>query len=101
MTSPANLTSVPRPITRIIIFSHISERDGATLLRCIASTLQERHTSIQYLIISTYEQRLDGVNDTGELLTRRVQDLAFSFPCRSMFSTCGPAFLDRYAGTVH
>ena len=68
MTPPAKFTSMPKPIPHIIIFSHISsERDGATLLRCIASTLYERQASIQYLIISTYVQRLDGVQDDGEL----------------------------------
>jgi len=52
-----------------MIFSHISERDGAALLRSIASTLRERRTSIQYLIKSTYEQRQDGVRDAGEAST--------------------------------
>lgn len=71
-TFQADIISVTGPIPNIIIFSHISERDGAALLRCIATALQERHTLIQYLIVSTYDQSLDGVNDAGELLTLTV-----------------------------
>ena len=54
-------------VPHIVIFSQISERDGATLLRCIAAALQERHIVVQYLIVTTYEQRLDRINDTGKL----------------------------------
>ena len=50
---------------RILIFSHISDRDGAGLLRLIAKTLQERGILIQYLILSTYDERLDGGTPPG------------------------------------
>ena len=67
MKFQADIASISGQIPHTIIFSQTSERDGAALLRCIATTLQERHILIQYLIITTYEQRLDRVNDTGEL----------------------------------
>lgn len=59
--------SLATAIPRMMIFSHISERDGPALLRCIANTLKLRNISLQCLIISTYDQRLDGINDAGEL----------------------------------
>ena len=57
----SSTTSVPR----ILIFSHISDRDGAALLRSIAKTLQERGILIQHLILSTYDERLDGSTPPG------------------------------------
>lgn len=50
---------------RILIFSHISDRDGAGLLRLIAKTLQERGILMQHLILSTYDERLDGGTPPG------------------------------------
>ena len=47
-------------VPRILIFSHISERDGAALLKLIAQTLKERNTSIQHLILSTYDETPNG-----------------------------------------
>ena len=47
-------------VPRILIFSHISERDGAALLKLIAQTLKERNVSIQHLILSTYDETLNG-----------------------------------------
>ncbi|KAL9630732.1 MAG: hypothetical protein Q9164_006269, partial [Protoblastenia rupestris] len=52
-----------RSPTHVLIFSHISERDGAALLRCIANTLQMHDTAVEHLIISTYKQTVDGVSD--------------------------------------
>lgn len=54
-------------IPRILIFSHISQRDGAAMLRTIAGTLQEHGVVINHLILSTYQERLDGQGDIGEL----------------------------------
>lgn len=51
----------------MLVFSHISERDGAAILRTIAKTLQENYVSVDYLIITTYEERLDGTQDLGGL----------------------------------
>ena len=51
----------------MLIFSHISERDGAAILWNIAKTLRENDVSIDHLIISTYEERLDGTKDIGGL----------------------------------
>ena len=50
-----------------MIFSHISERDGAELLSCIARTLKSRKIELQRLIISTYDQRFDCMFDTDKL----------------------------------
>lgn len=54
-------------IPRVLIFSHISERDGAAILRAIAKTLREHEVSVHHLIISTYEERLDGTREMGKL----------------------------------
>ena len=53
-------TSNATPLTRILIFSHLSERDGVALLKCIAKTLQEGGIQIQHVILSTYEENQDG-----------------------------------------
>ena len=37
------------------------------MLRAIAKTLREHEVSINYLIISTYEERLDGTRELGNL----------------------------------
>ena len=47
-------------VPRILIFSHISDRDGAALLRLIAQTLKKRNVSIQHLILSTYDETFHG-----------------------------------------
>lgn len=60
-------SSLATTVPRMMIFSHISVRDGAALLGCIANIFKSRNIRLQRLIISTYDQRLDGVNDTGEL----------------------------------
>ena len=52
-------------IPRILVFSHISERDGAAMLKSIAKTLRERDVIIDQLILSTYEERLDGKTPIG------------------------------------
>lgn len=51
----------------MLVFSHISERDGAAILWTIAKTLRENDVSIDHLVISTYEERLDGTKDIGQL----------------------------------
>ena len=51
--------------TRILIFSHFSERDGAALLRCIAKSLQDSNLQIQHVILSTYSERRDGKTRIG------------------------------------
>ena len=53
------LSSITAPLTRILIFSHISERDGASLLKIIAETLKDRGIRISYVILSTYKEKLD------------------------------------------
>ena len=51
----------------VLIFSHISERDGGALLNILASTLKSRKIVLQCVIITTYNQKLDGIDDVGEL----------------------------------
>ena len=55
-------------VPRVVIFSHISERDGAAILRILAKTLRDANVSVDHLVISTYEERLDGTKDVGELI---------------------------------
>ncbi|KAL8969056.1 MAG: hypothetical protein Q9197_004549, partial [Variospora fuerteventurae] len=43
--------------TRILIFSHISERDGAAILKGVAETLHRAGLQINHVILSTYEER--------------------------------------------
>lgn len=53
------------PHTRILIFSHISERDGAALLKGFAEALQKSGLQIQHVILSTYDERQDGSVSVG------------------------------------
>lgn len=55
------------PVPRVVIFSHISERDGAAILRAVAKTLRGTNCSVDHLVISTYEERLDGTSNSGGL----------------------------------
>ncbi|KAM0799425.1 putative tetrahydrofolylpolyglutamate synthase [Usnea florida] len=50
-------------LKRILIFSQLSERDGTAILRCAAKTLQDSGLQIQYVILTTYEERQDGSID--------------------------------------
>lgn len=61
--SPIQMSQIPR----VLFFSHISERDAAATLRAITKTLREHEVSIHHLIISTYEERLDGTREIGKL----------------------------------
>ncbi|KAI4282731.1 MAG: hypothetical protein L6R38_002735 [Xanthoria sp. 2 TBL-2021] len=56
----ADVSSTSPPCTRVLIFSHISERDGAALLKGVAETLHRGGLQIQHVILSTYEERQDG-----------------------------------------
>ena len=47
------------PRTRILIFSHISDRDGASMLKIIAETLKSCGMRIPRVILSTYKEKLD------------------------------------------
>ena len=61
--SNAEVYSTNMPLTRILIFSQLSERDGTAILRCAAKTLQESGLQIQHVILTTYEERQDGTID--------------------------------------
>lgn len=51
--------------TNILIFSQVSERDGAALLRTLVESLQERTCEMDHVIFSSYEERQDGTTRTG------------------------------------
>ncbi len=53
------------PCTRVLIFSHISERDGAALLKGVAEALHRGGVQIQHVILSTYEEQQDGTASMG------------------------------------
>lgn len=72
MHLPSHLASVPH----VLIFSHISERDGAAILRELATTLREHNILIHHLILSTYKERLDGLEDIGTMRPWFLLDLA-------------------------
>lgn len=61
----ADVSSTSPPCTRVLIFSHISERDGAALLKGVAETLRRGGLQIQHVILSTYEERQDGAVSMG------------------------------------
>lgn len=61
----AEVSSRTQPYTRILIFSHISERDGAALLKDLAKALQRDGLQIKHVILSTYEERQDGAVSIG------------------------------------
>ena len=50
---------------RVVIFSHISDRDGAAILKVLAQTLAETKTPTQHLILSTYDEKTAGSNELG------------------------------------
>ncbi|KAI4187731.1 MAG: hypothetical protein LQ348_004032, partial [Seirophora lacunosa] len=56
----ADVSSRNPSCTRVLIFSHISERDGAALLKGVAEALRNGGLQIQHVILSTYEERQDG-----------------------------------------
>ncbi|KAI4111829.1 MAG: hypothetical protein LQ339_000288 [Xanthoria mediterranea] len=56
----ADVSSISPPCTRVLIFSHISVRDGAALLKGVAEALHRGGLQIQHVILSTYEEQQDG-----------------------------------------
>ncbi len=67
MNSPNSGQSSVKPLRRVLIFSHISERDGAKLLKILAETLQLRKINFRKVIITTYDERANCVDDIGKL----------------------------------
>lgn len=61
----ADISSQNPSCTRVLIFSHISERDGAALLKGVAEALHKGGLQIQHVILSTYEERQDGAVSMG------------------------------------
>ncbi|KAL8646467.1 MAG: hypothetical protein Q9210_006127 [Variospora velana] len=60
MELEADVSSKSPPRTRVLIFSHISERDGAAILKGVAEALHRGGLQIHHVILSTYEERQDG-----------------------------------------
>ncbi|KAL8856796.1 MAG: hypothetical protein Q9178_006633 [Gyalolechia marmorata] len=59
MELEADVSRTSPPCTRILIFSHISQRDGAALLKGVAEALRRGGLQIQHVILSTYEEQQD------------------------------------------
>ena len=53
-------------LNHILIFSHFSDRDGNTLLKCLAQTLHDCQTNIHHVIITSYEEKRDRSYRPGE-----------------------------------
>ena len=65
MELEADVSRTNPPCPRILIFSHISERDGAALLKGVAEALHRGGLQIQHVILSTYEEQQDGAASMG------------------------------------
>ena len=61
----ADVSRTSPPCTRVLIFSHISERDGAALLKGVAEALHRGGLQIQHVILSTYQEQQDGAASMG------------------------------------
>ena len=87
------------PPTRILIFSHFSERDGTALLRCIAKCLQDNNLQMQHVILSTYDERRDGRTSIGICSCSHVRiehELILSVD-RNLKNRFSPEVQERYA----
>ena len=62
-----NCCSTATPLPCVLIFSQISERDGAALLATLANKLNVRKIRVTCVIITTYEERINGVEHIGKL----------------------------------
>ncbi|KAM5480622.1 putative tetrahydrofolate synthase [Microsporum canis] len=62
------ITSIP---TRILIFSHFSNRDGIALLRSIARSLLDNDIQVQHVILTSYDEMRDGRTRIDRNLTNR------------------------------
>ncbi|KAM5467330.1 putative tetrahydrofolate synthase [Microsporum ferrugineum] len=62
------ITSIP---TRILIFSHFSNRDGIALLRSIARSLLDNDIQVQHVILTSYDEMRDGRTRIDQNLTNR------------------------------
>ncbi|MCJ1415421.1 hypothetical protein MMC32_001753 [Xylographa parallela] len=51
------------PLARILIFSHISRRDGSALLKAVTAALREGGTQLDHVIFSTYKLRQNTTDD--------------------------------------
>ena len=61
-----NITRNAQPI-HTIVFSHVSDRDGAKILQRIAETLHRHDMAVDHLIVSTYHEKSEGMDETGKL----------------------------------
>ena len=58
-----------RPLTRAIIFSHSSDRDGKALMKCLLQSLRVHNMKIDHVIFSTYKTWPDSIARQGMLLS--------------------------------
>lgn len=82
---------------RVLIFSHFSERDGTALLRCIANSLQDHNIQLQYVILSTYDERRDGWTRIGISFHDDHRTQAKYFTDRNLTTRFSPEIQERYA----
>ncbi|KAL8725125.1 MAG: hypothetical protein Q9181_006537 [Wetmoreana brouardii] len=83
----AEVSSKIPPYTRILIFSHISKRDGAALLKGVAEALHRGGLQIQHVILSTYEEQQDGAVNT---------DRCFKTPGKPFSSELQKDYIEAY-----
>ncbi|KOS40531.1 hypothetical protein ACN38_g8616 [Penicillium nordicum] len=73
-----NVTDAPKH--RVLIFSHFSEeRDGVTLLECLAHALSEHNAKPDHVIFTTYDEREDGATRIDKTL--KVPETPFPDLC--------------------
>jgi len=60
-----NISTSYSPVTRILIFSQISDqRDGAAVLECLAKSLYRSGIPMQHVIFTTYEQTQENTSNS-------------------------------------
>ncbi|MCJ1264916.1 hypothetical protein MMC22_004791 [Lobaria immixta] len=74
--SAPGMQSNTLPFVRILIFSHLSDRDGASLVQCVAKSFQEVGLRMNHVIFSTYAERQYGTVRNDQCLN--PPQLAFS-----------------------
>lgn len=51
---------------RVLVFSNFSDRNSPNLLRCIFHAFQENNVRVPYVILTSYDERRDGLIRIGE-----------------------------------
>ncbi|KAJ5757555.1 uncharacterized protein N7511_006249 [Penicillium nucicola] len=80
-----NIDKVKPRRCRVLIFSHFSEeRDGADLMESLAHALQGHNAKPDYVIFTTYEERIDGTTRIDKTL--KVPETPFPDLCSTYSS---------------